>query len=100
MQPENEKKEADRKEQPQLSPLSTMKSGEEGIVKQVTGGMGFIKKLINIGIRSGSRIKVINASGGPMIVSSEGTKAAIGKGAASKILIQVCTVRPGAPVKS
>jgi ferrous iron transport protein A len=87
-------------DQPQLSPLSSMKSGQEGVVKQVIGGMGFIKKLINIGIRSGSRIKVVNASGGPMIVSSEGTKAAIGKGAASKILIQIYPVTPSVPGKN
>lgn len=71
-----------------LKPLSALKAGEEGIVKQVAGGMGFIKKLLNIGIRIGSTIRVINASGGPMIVASEGTKAAIGKGAAAKILIE------------
>ncbi len=72
-----------------LLQLSGMKAGEEGIVRQVTGGMGFIKKLINIGIRIGSKVKVINASKGPIIISSEGTKAAIGKGAASKILIEI-----------
>ena len=84
-----DKTDENKKEQPALSPLNAMKSGQEGTVKQVMGGMGFIKKLINIGIRTGSKIKVVNASGGPIIVSSEGTKAAIGKGAASRIFIEV-----------
>ncbi len=79
-----------KKEQQAMTPLSQMKDGQDGIVREIAGGMGFIKKLINIGIRSGSRINVVNASRGPMIVSSEGTKAAIGKGAASKILVEVC----------
>ncbi len=89
METNQDKFEANKKEQQQFSPLSTMKSGQEGIVKQVAGGMGFIKKLINIGIRTGTKIKVVNASGGPIIVSSEGTKSAIGRGAASRILIEV-----------
>ena len=84
-----DKTETNKREQPLVSPLNTLKSGQEGTVKQVMGGMGFIKKLINIGIRTGSKIKVVNASGGPIIVSSEGTKAAIGKGAASRIFIEV-----------
>ncbi len=99
METDNDKLETGKKERPLIVPLSTMKSGQEGIVKLVTsgmgfggrgsGGMGFIKKLLNIGIRTGSKIKVINASGGPIIISSEGTKAAIGRGAASRILIEV-----------
>lgn len=72
-----------------LVPLNNLTAGQEGIVKQVIGGIGLIKKLLNIGIRIGSKIKVINASGGPIIISSEGTKAAIGRGAASRILIEV-----------
>ena len=72
-----------------LLPLSTLKAGEKGIVRQISGGMGFLKKLINIGIRTGSTVKVLNTSAGPIIVAAEGTKAAIGKGVASKILLEV-----------
>ena len=88
---------ANKEEQTLLSPLNTLKSGQEGTVKQVMGGMGFIKKLINIGIRTGSKIKVVNASGGPIIVSSEGTKSAIGKGAASRIIIEVYQAKKDGP---
>jgi ferrous iron transport protein A len=97
METNQNKFETNKKEQPLLSPLSTMKSGQEGIVKQVAGGMGFIKKLINIGIRTGSKIQVVNASGGPIIVSSEGTKSAIGKGAASRIFIEVYQAKKDGP---
>lgn len=79
---------ADQKESGNLVPLSSLKAGEEGMVKKISGGMGFIKKLINIGIRTGSTIKVLNTSSGPIIITTEGTKAAIGRGAASKILIE------------
>ncbi|MCL4557317.1 MAG: ferrous iron transport protein A [Deltaproteobacteria bacterium] len=72
-----------------LQPLSTLKAGEKGIVRQISGGMGFLKKLINIGIRTGSTVKVLNTSAGPIIIAAEGTKAAIGKGVASKILLEV-----------
>ena len=88
---------ANKEEQTLLSPLNTLKSGQEGTVKQVMGGMGFIKKLINIGIRTGSKIKVVNSSGGPIIVSSEGTKSAIGKGAASRIFIEVYQAKKDGP---
>lgn len=72
-----------------IVPLNELIAGQEGAVKQIIGGIGFIKRLLNIGIRTGSKIRVINASGGPIIISSEGTKAAIGRGAASKILVEV-----------
>ncbi|MGB9736287.1 MAG: FeoA family protein [bacterium] len=72
-----------------MVPLNNMLAGQEGFVKQIIGGIGFMRKLLNIGIRAGSKIKVINASGGPIIISSEGTKAAIGRGAASRILVEI-----------
>ncbi|MCL4479435.1 MAG: ferrous iron transport protein A [Deltaproteobacteria bacterium] len=72
-----------------LKPLSHLKSGDEGIVKSFNGGIGLIKKFINIGIHYGSRVKVVNAAGGPIIISFGSTKAAIGKGAASKIIVEI-----------
>ncbi len=82
-------REDDKAQSGVLLPLSDLKAGEKGVVRHISGGMGVLKKLLNIGIRTGSTVRVLNTSAGPLIVAAEGTKAAIGKGVASKIVLEV-----------
>ena len=71
-----------------LIPLLLLKEGEEGIVQLVSGGLGLVGRLASLGITSGMRIKVVRNIGGPLIITTNGTRIAIGKGQAQKILIQ------------
>jgi Fe2+ transport system protein FeoA len=77
-----------------LIPLIVLKEGEEGIVHMVSGGLGLIGRLASLGITSGMRVKVVRNIGGPLIITTNGTRIAIGRGQAQKIMI-----RPLAAVK-
>jgi len=71
--------------------LSDMKSGQEGKIFEITGGMGVISKLDALGVRAGKSVKRINSSftRGPVIFEIEKTQIAIGRGIAQKIFIKI-----------
>jgi Fe2+ transport system protein FeoA len=71
-----------------LMPLILLKEGQEGIVHIVSGGLGLIGRLASLGITSGMRVKVVRNIGGPLIITTNGTRIAIGRGQAQKILIR------------
>ena len=71
--------------------LSEMKSGQEGIVTEVMGGVSMIRKLDALGVRAGKKIKKISAAlrRGPLVFEVEKTQIAVGRGIAQKILIKI-----------
>jgi Fe2+ transport system protein FeoA len=71
-----------------LMPLILLKEGQEGVVHMVSGGLGLIGRLASLGITSGMRVKVVRNIGGPLIITTNGTRIAIGRGQAQKILIR------------
>ncbi|MHA1238791.1 MAG: FeoA family protein [Candidatus Odinarchaeia archaeon] len=79
------------KERP-LAPLSMLREGEKGLIAGFNGGRGLVRRLNELGFTVNTVVKVLNANyGGPMIVLVKDSKVAIGRGAASKILVQVST---------
>ncbi len=76
----------------EIIPLILLKEGEEGIVHLISGGLGFIGRLASMGITSGMRVKVLRNIGGPLIITTNGTRIAIGRGQAQKILIRHLSV--------
>ena len=71
-----------------LLPLISLREGEEGVIQVVAGGIGLIGRLASLGITSGMRVKVVRNMGGPLIITTNGTRIAIGRGQAQKILIR------------
>ncbi len=71
-----------------MKSLNLIPSGKEVVVKEVLGGFGFKSRLYGLGIFPGEKIKVIHNSQGPIIIRVGNTKLAIGKGQASKILVE------------
>ena len=71
--------------------LIQLKSGQKGIVINVQGGVGLIRRLGSMGIRPGKKITKIGAQfwRGPQIVKADNTQVAIGFGIARRILIEV-----------
>lgn len=68
--------------------LDQLAPGSVGIVHALHGGRGFVARLAGIGISTGCRITVLqNASRGPLLVLVRGTRIALGRGEAAKILV-------------
>lgn len=70
--------------------LVKMASGESGVVVEVLGGHGALRRLEALGIRVGKKITKISESflWGPVTVRSGGTQVSIGHGLASKIMVE------------
>ncbi len=70
--------------------LSEAPEGSTVRVKRFLGGSMAVRKLMELGIREGTTIKVIrNAHIGPIIVEVEGSQIALGRGLASKVEVEV-----------
>jgi len=71
----------------QLFPLSFVAPGSEATVRDVRAGCGLHHRLAAMGIHTGSRVTVVCADRGSLIVSVAGCRYAISKGMAMKILV-------------
>jgi len=71
-----------------LIPLSHVGEGTGVTVKLLSGGYGFIARMVSLGIAPGTVIRVVRNSGrGPILVEARDTRVAIGRGAAQKVLV-------------
>ena len=71
--------------------LTQMQPGEVGIVKEIQGGQGFIRKLQSMGVRPEKKITKVSSHfwHGPQTVEVDNIQIAIGFGMAKRILVQV-----------
>jgi Fe2+ transport system protein FeoA len=74
-----------------IIPMISLQEGEEGIIHSVAGGVGLIGRLASMGLTSGMRIKVIRNIGGPLIVTANGIRIAIGRVQSQKISVRRLT---------
>lgn len=70
-----------------MMPLIFANKGEENIIKKVGGTPEVRKHLKDIGFNVGSKVTVINTMGGNVIVNVLGTRIAVSKEMAQKIMI-------------
>lgn len=70
-------------------PLSTLRSGERGRVVSVTGGWGATRRLMELGILPGEVLEVVSNSFGPVVIRVRGVAFALGRGLASRVLVEV-----------
>ena len=69
--------------------LEEMNPGMKGIVREIMGGRGAMRRLMELGIVPGTMVEVIqNYMRGPVIVRVRGMEMAIGRGVASKIIVE------------
>jgi len=84
------------KERVRLMPLSFAEEGELGIVQEFMGGPGAQLRLATIGLRKGDEVEVITNSGqGQLVVAVNGTRLALGRGIAKKIMVKPNGKRKG-----
>lgn len=68
-------------------PLTAFSKGEKGHIENINGGKKLCKRLYEMGFNKGTEIRVVKNDVGPLIVSIYGSKVAIGRGMAEKIII-------------
>ena len=75
----------------QIKCLNDLRSGEDGKITQINGGVGMVNRLAALGVRPGTRITKLNSGlmQGPVTVEVNRTQIAIGFGMAARILVEV-----------
>jgi Fe2+ transport system protein FeoA len=69
--------------------LTDLEDGQTGIIVSIHGGKTLTKRLADLGLRSGAGIKVIGRAlfSGPVQIEVCGSRLALGRGLASKIIV-------------
>jgi ferrous iron transport protein A len=70
-----------------MKPLIFCDNGETCTVKDIMGGKALNKRLIDLGMNKGTKVKIVRNEGGRLILSIEGTRIALGQGMAHKIMV-------------
>lgn len=68
-------------------PLIRLNEGDSGKVERIIAGGSATKRLYEMGFNTGAQVKVLKNDRGPLIVSLGGTKIALGRGLAEKMLV-------------
>ena len=68
-------------------PLTMVKAGEPGIIKKVGGKEEIRRHLEELGFVVGAEVTVVSEMEGNLIVNIKGSRVAIGKEMANKILV-------------
>jgi len=68
--------------------LSMVEEGRLARIVKIVGGRGFVSRLMNMGIKEGEVIKVLNNTSGPVLVSLGNSRIALGRGASFKIFVE------------
>ena len=61
--------------------------GTKGRIYDITGGRTVSKRLFEMGFNKGQEIEVIKNDAGPLVVGLNGSRVAVGRGMAFKILL-------------
>lgn len=72
-----------------LISLERLGAGAHGVVRQLGGGRDFARRLAGLGVALGTDVQVLQNRGrGPMLVLVRGTRIALGRGEALKIIVE------------
>ncbi len=73
--------------------IEELKRDQKAKIKEILGGWGLKRRLISLGIDIGDEIKIITGDEGwgPILIEdiTKGTKVAIGRGMARKIIVEL-----------
>ncbi|MFZ5585580.1 MAG: transcriptional repressor [Thermodesulfobacteriota bacterium] len=68
-------------------PLALAAPGERVRVERLLGGEGLAGQLRDLGIGVGSELEVISSGGGPLVMAVGGSRVALGRSAAQKVMV-------------
>jgi len=72
-----------------IRPMSEIADGKRVIVKEVSGGKGFVTRMAALGVLPGTEIEMVRNTGrGPIIIKVKGSFLALGRGEAARVLVQ------------
>lgn len=69
-------------------PLIFVNKGEKARVQQINGGDTFSKKMMEMGFYKGMEIEIIRNDNGPLIIGLDGSRIALGRAMAQRIMVQ------------
>jgi len=74
-----------------IADLTQMQQGESGLVKEIHGGPGLIRKLQSLGVRPGMKITKVSSHfwHGPQTLAIGNMQVAVGYGIAKKIFVEM-----------
>lgn len=75
----------------QVIDLTQMKPGESGVIVEIQGGHGLVRKIQGMGLRPGKKITKVSSHfwRGPQTVEVDNIQIAVGFGMAKRILAEV-----------
>lgn len=68
--------------------LIFVNKGEKARVEQINGGDTFSKKMMEMGFYKGMEIEIISNDNGPLIIGVDGSRIALGRAMAQRIMVQ------------
>jgi ferrous iron transport protein A len=71
-----------------LKPLTKLPKGSKVKVVDIVAGKGLRDRLLQMGLTPGAVVEVVENSSGPIILSVRGVTIALGRGMASKVLVE------------
>ena len=75
-----------------MMPLGLANAGEENMIRKIGGDPETKKFLENLGFVAGGTVTVISENGGSVIVNVKGSRVAVSKEMANKIMIQEVSI--------
>lgn len=72
-----------------ILPLAALPEGCKGKVVKVEAGLGLVRRLGEMGFVKGARVKMLRSTSGPIMVQLYGSRIALGRGVASRIIVEV-----------
>ncbi len=72
-----------------MMPLAMLPDGAFARIVEVSGGRGLVRRLAELGFNADVLVKVLhNHSPGPVLIEVKGSRVALGRGVAMKILVE------------
>ncbi len=72
--------------------ITQLQDGDQGIIDSIEGGSALTSRLAGMGIATNAKFKIVQVSGGLVIVQVADTRIALGQGEAAKIMVYQTTV--------